>query len=152
MYYRLFAMFAHCFPGLCGVAVRFSYTNLIALEVHDAYNIVFLKFAFDVGDSDRKNAGCLLRAEYIRGTFVNMDFPFGESFAVGNPFLYTGYRLGGRDKARANRIGCCNKSTRILSRFPLAIMTVIPSSATLRAIFVFVSIPPRPKLDLVAWI
>ena len=50
MYYRLFAMFAHCFPGLCGVAVRFSYTNLIALEVHDAYNIVFLKFAFDVGE------------------------------------------------------------------------------------------------------
>ena len=104
MYYRLFAMFAHCFPGLCGIAVRFSYTNLIAQEVHDAYNIVFLKFAFDVGDSDRKNAGCLLRAEDIRGTFVNMNFPFGESFAVGNPFLYTGYRFGGRDKARANRI------------------------------------------------
>ena len=140
MYYRLFAMFAHCFPGLCGIAVRFSYTNLIAQKVHDAYNIVFLKFAFDVGDSDRKNAGCLLRTEDIRGTFVNMNFPFGESFAVGNPFLYTGYRF------------CCNKSTRILSRFPLAMMTVIPSSATLRAIFVFVSIPPRPKLDLVAWI
>ena len=45
--------------------------------------------------------------------------------------------------------GCCNKSTRILSRFPLAIITVIPSSATLRAILVFVNIPPRPKLDLV---
>ena len=127
MYYRLFAMFAHCFPGLCGVAVRFSYTNLIALEVHDAYNIVFLKFAFDVGDSDRKNAGCLLRAEYIAS-------------------------VEGIKRVQTVSSGCCNKSTRILSRFPLAIMTVIPSSATLRAIFVFVSIPPRPKLDLVAWI
>ena len=27
-----------------------------------------------------------------------------------------------------------------------------PSSATLRAILVFVNIPPRPKLDLEAWI
>ena len=38
--------------------------------------------------------------------------------------------------------------TRILSRLPLAMITVIPSSATLRAILVLVSIPPRPKLDL----
>ena len=39
-------------------------------------------------------------------------------------------------------------SVSILSRLPLAMMTVMPSSATLRAMLVLVSMPPRPKLDL----
>ena len=46
-------MLPHCFTGLCGVAVCFTYSYCIPAKVNDAHNVIFFEIAFNTGDTDR---------------------------------------------------------------------------------------------------
>ena len=89
MYYRFLAMLSHCFTGLCGVTVCFAHTNGFASEVNNSHDIIFLKFTNDVDDAYRQNADCLIRKKQFRSTIIDVQFTFGKTFAMSNPFLDT---------------------------------------------------------------
>ena len=101
--------------------------------------------------------GRMLTAFSEFSTFVAQSLIWISPFA--NPSLCAIHFLTldtgspeGTKRVQSVSSGCWSRSTRILSRFPLAMITVIPSSATYRAMFVLVSMPPLPKLDLEVWI
>ena len=63
--------------------------------VNDAHNVVFLKSAPYIGDAYGEDADCLVGSQYLGGAFVDVQFAFGETFAVGYPFLDAGGGFGG---------------------------------------------------------
>ena len=92
-------MFSHSFARLFRVAIGFAYTYRVSFEVNDAYNVVFLEFTPYLGDAYGEDTDCLVRGKYFCGAIVDVQLSFGESFAVGYPFFYAGYGLGGGDEA-----------------------------------------------------
>ena len=61
MYYWFLSMLANRFLYLFGVTVHFSNANLVSLKVHDTYNVIFLKFTFNMSDSNREDADSFFR-------------------------------------------------------------------------------------------
>ena len=104
MDYCFFSMFSDGVPCLHGVTVDFAYTYRSTLVIDDAHDVVFLKFSFNAGDSDGKNADCLVGVQHFGSLFVNMYLSLSETFAVSYPFLDTRYGLGCGDKTSANRL------------------------------------------------
>ena len=56
VYHRPLSVFANGFLYLFRITIDFSYAYLIPSEIHDAYDVIFFKFSFDTGDSNRKYA------------------------------------------------------------------------------------------------
>ena len=94
VHYGFLAMFPHGFTRLFGVAIGFAHTHCISCMVDDAHNVVFLKSAPYIGDAYGEDADCLVGSQYLGGAFVDVQFAFGETFAVGYPFLDAGYGFG----------------------------------------------------------
>ena len=61
MYYWFLSMLTDCFLCLLGIAVHLSNAHLISLKVHDTHNVIFLKFTFNVSNSDGEDADSLFR-------------------------------------------------------------------------------------------
>ena len=58
MDYCFFSMFSDGVPCLCRVTVGFAHTYGNAPVIDDPHDVIFLKFPFDAGDADVKDADC----------------------------------------------------------------------------------------------
>ena len=87
-------------PGAVTIASDTSHTDLTPVGSNDFHDIVFLELAFHLTHPDRQQANRLgTRQRFIR-SLVHMQFPLGESFRMGDPFL------NGRDgPVRRNKTG-----------------------------------------------
>ena len=85
MDYCFFSMFSDGVPCLHGVTVDFAYTYRSTPVINDAHDVVFLKFSFNAGDSDGKNADCLVGVQHFGSLFVDMYLSLSETFAMSYP-------------------------------------------------------------------
>lgn len=61
MYYWFLSMLANRFLCLFRITVHFSNTDLVSLKIHDTHNVIFLKFTFNMSDSDWEDADSFFR-------------------------------------------------------------------------------------------
>ena len=149
MDYCFFSMFSDGVPCLHGVTVDFAYTYRSTLVIDDAHDVVFLKFSFNAGDSDGKNADCLVGVQHFGSLFVNMYLSLSETFAVSYPFLDTRYGLGCGDKTSANRLfGMLYEVDEDVVAFAIGNNYCNTFICHFAGNVGLVSMPPLPKLDL----
>ena len=72
MDYCFFSMFSDGVPCLCRVTVGFAHTYGNAPVIDDPHDVIFLKLPFDAGDSDGKDADCLVRVQNFGGLFIDV--------------------------------------------------------------------------------
>lgn len=148
MHQRTLTMHAQHLPCLHGIDSDTSYSYLASPCIHNFYNVVFFKLSFDGSNSYRKDTDGFLSFYSLYCQVVQVQFAFGKPFAVGNPFLYTRHDFGRRNETGTDCLsGMLQQIEQDVFLFPLAMMTVMPSSATFRAMVVLVSMPPLPKPD-----
>ena len=75
------------------------HSNLPARIVCDSYNIVLFKGTRYRRDSYRKNAGRHFTAQSRYRRCIQLQYPFGKTLAMGNPFLDTRHITLRRDEA-----------------------------------------------------
>lgn len=143
------SLFTYLCPGGFTVATDTSYSYGISIVIEDFYDIIFFKFAFDTCNTYWQEARSFSRSHGYACSFIDMYFSFCKTFGVCDPFFYAGWSgfPEGEKRVQTTRPPVAAKSGRILSLLPFAMMTSIPSSATLRAILYLVNIPPLPKED-----
>lgn len=104
VYDGLVAFAAHVFFGREAVVLHAAVADGVALAVFDADNVVFLEVAFDARYADRQQADGGFGVEGVAGGVADVDGAFGESLAVGNPFLDARHGIGGRHEAGADGV------------------------------------------------
>ena len=84
--------------GFCGISSDAPYADRVSVGVENPHDVVFLKVSLYPLHSDRQDTGRFIAGNDACGLSVQVQFAFGESFAVGYPFFYARHLRFGRDE------------------------------------------------------
>ena len=118
------------FSGCFAVERNAAYSYGISIGIDDADNVVLFEVSFDTAPT----------------LICNSPLANPSEWAIQRLMLDMGLAEG-MNRVQIAELFSRKRSGKIFSFLPLAMMTSIPSSATLRAMLHLVSIPPRPKED-----
>ena len=81
--------------GFFAVVLCFSYAQQIAFFGKYFYNIVLFKISGNFYNPNRKQTYCIASDKRFFRIFIDVNFTFGKSIAVSQPFFYTGNLCSG---------------------------------------------------------